>query len=86
MAIDTVTSKIPGQASSDAEFRQAVKELKDTYARLGVKLKGKERALLGLGLPRAAIAVASGIGTTGVGSSAVAGGNVTEEGEEMSVG
>jgi len=48
MAINTVTAQVPGQTSPDTEFRQAVKEL-DT--KLKVKTKGKERALLGLGLP-----------------------------------
>jgi len=52
MAINTITAQVPGQTSPDAEFRQAVKELKETYTRLGVKVKGKERALMGLGLPR----------------------------------
>lgn len=90
MAIDTVTSRVPGQASPDTEFRQALKELKETYLKMGVKIKGKERALLGIGLPRAAIAAASGSGGNGggVGSSVsgAPGGNRDEEGDEMSLG
>lgn len=87
MAIESVTSKVQGQASSDAEFRQAIKELKDTYLKMGVKFKGKERALLGIGLPRAAPTNAAGGG--GAGSSAEdrgGGPNIEVEGDEMNLG
>lgn len=87
MAIDSVTSKVPEQASPEAELRQAIKELKDTYSKMGVKLKGKERALLGIGLPRAATAAASTNASLGLGSSSAGGGNGNEEeGDEMSIG
>lgn len=84
MAIDSVTTKTPPQSSSDAEFRQAIKDLKETYLRLGVKVKGKERALLGIGLPRAAMAAAAtGVAAAGAGRT---GGNGEEDGDEMNIG
>ncbi|KXN88482.1 Anaphase-promoting complex subunit cut9 [Leucoagaricus sp. SymC.cos] len=88
MAIDTVTSRVPGQASPETELRQALKELKETYLKLGIKFKGKERALLGLGLPRAAMAAASASATaaTGVGTTAGGANANEEEGDEMSIG
>ncbi len=87
MAIESVTSKVQSQVSSDAEFRQAIKDLRDTYIKMGVKFKGKERALLGIGLPRAALA--SAVGSGGVGSSVGAGSggpNVEVEEDEMNLG
>lgn len=95
MAIDTVTSQVPGQTSPDAEFRQAIKELKETYMKLGVKIKGKERALLGLGLPRSHLQLAGASASTNNATGVAASSSVTggahgkrqeEEGDEMSIG
>ncbi|KAJ3573119.1 hypothetical protein NP233_g2630 [Leucocoprinus birnbaumii] len=92
MAIDTVANQFPGH-SQESEFRQAIKELKETYLKMGVKFKGKERSLLGLGLPRSHLqaTAASASATTGVAASSSAavsahGNGQEEEGDEMSIG
>jgi anaphase-promoting complex subunit 6 len=75
MAIDTVTAHAP--TTSDTEFKQAIKQLKEAYLKQGGKDKGKERAALGMGMPKA-MPVADAAGGPG--------GNGEEDGDEMSIG
>jgi anaphase-promoting complex subunit 6 len=74
MAIDTVTTHVP--TTSDTGFKQAIKQLKEAYLKLGVKDKGKERATLGTGIPK----------TVSAADSAGAPGGNGEDGDEMSIG
>ncbi|EKM78129.1 hypothetical protein AGABI1DRAFT_61147 [Agaricus bisporus var. burnettii JB137-S8] len=75
MAIDTVTIRVP--STSDTEFKQAVQQLKETYLKLGGRVKGKERATVGVGMPKTVLAAdAAGL----------PGGNGEEDGDEMNIG